>query len=527
MVDWLTLVFIIIIAIALIIANIYLLAYYCHPDDKGTLMGIITKVIVVLGLTLSWAQVLMVPLDVSNNRSFGGGINMQLFWYIIFIASVIYILLIFPITTGLYESDPDSTCCDKFKSFICCFICVLFVIAALALILFFTVGDSQIPIRSITCTLSSSSLTSSATPFEAVSDCTSSNEKIKLEVSFIIYMIAVMSFISYFVFAIFGGIGLAAVPLDFFRDFCSRPKRLKGSEIKIRKEDLFRDIEELKELGEQVKEMENKGYHKKFIFTKQRRQYNRLNNQFKAGTMLAEQEYEILNIADEMKKHNSCVLICYYMLIPLGIISLIISLLWVIQFICSFIYMKNDLRPGYPFISFMFIFFQDHDVGFLSFFFFAVFCLYLLLCTLKGNLKFGLRLFCCMSVHPMKKDETYMNSFLFNVTLVLLGSISITHCCAKAFSDYVVFTDIDIIFNVYLRYLDFFSWFYRYNIFEYIFLGIFVISLVVLIIKKKEQVTPETLYTKNKKKNNNDSGSTLKNSNDISKAEDKELKPLK
>ena len=97
MVDWLTLTFTIIITISLIIANIYLLAYYCHPDDKGTAMGIIIKVFVVIGLGLAWAQVLMVPLDVSNNRTFGGGLDMKLFWFIIFMASVVYVLFFFPI----------------------------------------------------------------------------------------------------------------------------------------------------------------------------------------------------------------------------------------------------------------------------------------------------------------------------------------------------------------------------------------------------------------------------------------------
>ena len=76
MVDAMTIIMIIIMTIVLLVTNIYILIYFSHPDDKESVMGWVLKVIVLLGLTLAWCQVLMVPLDVSNNRTFGGGINM-------------------------------------------------------------------------------------------------------------------------------------------------------------------------------------------------------------------------------------------------------------------------------------------------------------------------------------------------------------------------------------------------------------------------------------------------------------------
>lgn len=520
MVDWLTLTFTIIITVALVIANIYLLAYYSHPDDKGSVMGIVMKVFVVIGLTLAWAQVLLLPLDVSNNRTFGGGLNMQLFWYIIFIASAVYILFIFPILTGIYESDPDWTLCEKIKHSFCCFICTAVVIIAIGLILYFTIGDAKIPVNSMYCSLTDAKDEHSNDAFtiNSISDCKFSNIELTVEVSFIIYCVAVMSFISWFIFAIFGGIGLAAVPLDFFHDFCTRPKHLKSSEIEIRKKDLLQDIEELKLLGNQVKSMEEKGYNKKFLLSKDRRQYNKLNHELKAGTLIAEREFFVLNIADEMRKDGNCILICYYLLIPFGILTSIVTLLWLIQFICTYFYMKDHRRAGYPFLSYMFIFFQDNNVAFLSFIFFSIFCLYLLWATIKGNIKFGVRILCCWSVHPMKKDETYMNSFLFNVTLVLLGSVSITQFCTNSFPDYVTFTDIDMIFNVQVKYLDFFVWFYKYYVFEYIFFGIFVISLIYLLLRPKDQLTAEKIYDSRA----NDEDFKFKNS--ISK-DSKELNP--
>ena len=109
MVDAITLIMIILMAIALLVANIYILIYFSHPQDKDTILGWALRIIVLIGLTLAWCQVLMVPLDVSNNRTFGGGINMRVFWLIIFVITLIYILVIFPISSSLYDTQEDWT----------------------------------------------------------------------------------------------------------------------------------------------------------------------------------------------------------------------------------------------------------------------------------------------------------------------------------------------------------------------------------------------------------------------------------
>jgi LMBR1 domain-containing protein 1 len=103
----------------------------------------------------------------------------------------------------------------------------------------------------------------------------------------------------------------------------------------------------------------------------------------------------------------------------------------------------------------------------------------------------------------MKKDGTYMNSFLFNVTLILLSSCSITQFCADCLEDYVAFTDINMIFNIQIRYLKFFKFFYKYHIFQYILFIIFVISLIYLLIKPSDSVNK---VLKNPKLELNNSG---------------------
>lgn len=66
MVDVFLIIVTIVLTILLIAANFYLLALYCHKDDKGWGAATYCKVMVILGMTLCWAQILMLPLDIAN-----------------------------------------------------------------------------------------------------------------------------------------------------------------------------------------------------------------------------------------------------------------------------------------------------------------------------------------------------------------------------------------------------------------------------------------------------------------------------
>ena len=507
MVDAVTLIMIIIMAVALLITNVYILIYFSHPEDKDSVIGWILKGIVIIGLTLAWCQVLLIPLDVSNNRTFGGGINMQLFWSIIFVLTLIYILVIFPISSSLYEAQDEWTMCEKIKHSLCFFFITIIFFVGITAILYATIGKTEIPIKVLKCKKSDGVIFfDSDMPIEEINVCNTLPEDstIGLKVNIIIYSMAVLTFFSWLVFALFGGIGLASVPMDFFISFKNRPKSINNADAKERKQILFEEVEDLLKIGEEVTEMERNGAQKKLFFTPTKRKYNRLKNEFVSRFALAQKEFDVLNKNNYI--YDTIAVVFYYLLIPLGILSTILTVLWIIQFICSYFYILKglkDRRPGYPFLSYMLIFFQDHDVSFLSFLFFGILTLYLLFCVMKGNFQFGVRFLCCWSVHPMKKGKTYMNSFLFNISLVLLGSMAITQFVSDCLSDYVAFTDIDTLFNTLIKNLKFFRYFYRYYVFQYILFAIFVLSLIYLFCKpweKPDSLNQRFIERKNKGK---------------------------
>ncbi|KAG2295005.1 hypothetical protein Bca52824_041674 [Brassica carinata] len=81
---------------------------------------------------------------------------------------------------------------------------------------------------------------------------------------------------------------------------------------------------------------------------------------------------------------------------------------------------------------------------------FAFFCFYLLLAVIAGAMMLGLKLV-FITIHPMKWGATLMNSFLFNVGLILLCSIRLVHLCdsilATAFGYYAQATAAQEIFG--------------------------------------------------------------------------------
>ena len=78
------------------------------------------------------------------------------------------------------------------------------------------------------------------------------------------------------------------------------------------------------------------------------------------------------------------------------------------------------------------------------------------LSTLTISIKFNLLLF----YYKIRPDETWMNSFLFNIIIILLSSVALTHFCTYAFSQYVRLSSLDFIFNVQIKNMKFYKYFF-------------------------------------------------------------------
>ena len=134
----------------------------------------------------------------------------------------------------------------------------------------------------------------------------------------------------------------------------------------------------------------------------------------------------------------------------------------------------------------------------------TLFSLYLLIIVIKGCFKFGVRFF-CFSIHPMKYNGTLMNSFLFNLVLLMICSLPVMQFITEAFREYAHSTDVSAIFGTQIRYMKFFQNFFDKRVFNYALFSVSGLSVIYLLLfpvdvqahKAKEmQVRVEQLKSK-------------------------------
>jgi LMBR1 domain-containing protein 1 len=521
------------IVILLIIAS-YLLVHYQHPDDHND--AYVPKLIVLLGFVLAGATVLMLPLDVANNEGYAGcegydtglcgGLNMELMWDIVFWMIPIWVFVLIPFATFYYEADdgmlmagtayaPNPVRQSRIGQAICYQLFVFVIIGVIFAVTYISLSDSKIPVQEYVgpalgtvnqgFTYSAQrNATDDLLPFDSDglqpwgdSDTTylsnvvdNGEQTLVLQVSLSTFYAGLMAWLGWFLFAIFGGIGLAALPLDLYLMFKNRPRHMDAAEFAEAQLSLRERVNEMVDIGELIKiEREQKAQagltsaFATFSLNSDTRKAARDENQavlgFKQAVYLLEQDVEdFQNATVNYKKYN--VLIPYIALL-LSLCAFIVSIFW-------FIHVIVYVFPSPPLAPFLNNYFEWFDkwfplFGVLSV---ALFVSYLLLAALKGCFKFGIR-FLFFHIHPMKVGKTYMSSFMFNIALVLLCALPAVQFSQAAFADYAAFAEIRQIFGVQIQFLQFFSFFWTNNVFIYCFLAFTVLTSIYLCCKPQDE----------------------------------------
>ena len=78
----------------------------------------------------------------------------------------------------------------------------------------------------------------------------------EINVSLPIYYIGFLSFLSYFFFVLFGGIGLSALPMDLIQIFLTRPKDMPKEVYDKLKNSIILRANQMKSLAMNIKQME-------------------------------------------------------------------------------------------------------------------------------------------------------------------------------------------------------------------------------------------------------------------------------
>eukprot|EP00743_Colponemidia_sp_Colp-15_P002666 GILK01002888.1.p1 GENE.GILK01002888.1~~GILK01002888.1.p1 ORF type:complete len:501 (-),score=80.08 GILK01002888.1:109-1611(-) len=476
-----------IIAVVLVLINFYILVYFQHEEDKGMNGSIFCKILVVFGLTLAWGMVLCLPLDVANSRSGGGGLDIKDLWYAFYITTAIMVVVLIPFAIFYYEGDEEESMGERIVGAIKYEILVFAICSALFAIMYSLLNEASIPIRTYQCgwdTAIQNYADSSRSSPSMNGGCTTTADTLNLTVTFAIYLMAMLSFVGWFLFVAFGGVGLSALPIDLISDWKNRPKSVNLQYFAEKKKEIGMRAQTLIEAGsflEQEKRELNlvKGWEKRRKINKYRTNYNK----FQQMVYMLDKEWKVLNLAFGGAGGNP---IIPWLKLVCGAFAAVLSVCWIIHILLYQLLQRNRA----PISTFFNVFLQDLDLNGFSLFSvigFGVIVLYLLWATMKGNMKFGMRFFFCCPIHPMEKGETLMNSFLFNVMLLLISSVAITQFAANALAEYARFTDADMIFGVQVKYLTFFKIFWAENIFLYMFLVWALLTALYLAIKPADK----------------------------------------
>ena len=137
------------------------------------------------------------------------------------------ITVLIPSAIFFYESDEDQHFCKRIFDTILAEIVTLVFTGIALFVSYYYLRESNIPIDIII--RNSTYLTDSDKAFNISSFKFNETEtyyygKTALNVSIPIYVMGIISFLGFFFFTIFGGIGISALPINLIRAFTNRPK---------------------------------------------------------------------------------------------------------------------------------------------------------------------------------------------------------------------------------------------------------------------------------------------------------------
>ncbi|KAH6573955.1 hypothetical protein BASA60_005768 [Batrachochytrium salamandrivorans] len=488
----------ILFAILVIIGAIYFVVYFQSPTDKW--VAWFPKVVVITSLSLAAWNIFLLPLDVANQsgrednkddedgvkRSASGQFGYAIKWIIptlAFAAGIVAAMywggLGYAEITTTYLQSPlfDTTDLEVnslvgFYNFQ--FYCNTSAVGkTITLTPRFPLGvNSSVPVYAVIPAANTALPSYGCSALSGAPICCTVTAVNEVVVSIGVFIIAVITLVGWIIFAVFGGVGMAALPYDMLSEFQNRPKPINSIEYGERKIKIGQQaqllIEVCKTLNVELKEAARGN-----SFNKRYRTIKNRERQFRKDVLIIDYHYRNLEESYRFQGGN---ILLHYIKFFLACLSTLLTLLWVIHIglyvIPSLLQQKGQaVNPVTPFLNDMLNLTQGVPV--VGIFLYSLFTFYLLFCVLKGNAKLGMRLV-FITLHPLVVGETLMSSLVFNAGVILLCSLPLAQFCNVAFSDYAKYTSNQSIFGVSISTLKGIS--FGYDACVYVMLGFLVLT---------------------------------------------------
>ncbi|KAK3445100.1 hypothetical protein EUGRSUZ_B02811 [Eucalyptus grandis] len=382
-----------VVCVLVFLFNVYLLVNYQHPDDAN--QAYFPKVVVVLGLSVAAISILMLPADVANRQAcrhaiYNGACNLTLpmkdLWLAIYIVDAVLVFFVIPFAMFYYEGDQDKSVGKRIKSALIWVVTTGIVCALVLGILYGLIGKVDFTVRHLAST--TTSFPSSWTSFSSGHECIGSSNQCSaytapasaektwtMRTTFPEYVVALATVVGSVLFTIFGGVGIACLPLGLIFSFIRRPKAVitRSQYIKEATE-LGKKARELKKAADALHQEERSGA-KGRKWRKNVKAVEKELLQLEEDVKLLEEMYPQ---GEKAETTWAMTVLGYLAKFVLGILGLIVSVAWVAHIV---IYLLIN-PPLSPFLNEVFI--KLDDVWGTAFGYCGI-CLLLLLSTIGCN----------------------------------------------------------------------------------------------------------------------------------------------
>ena len=280
---------------------------------------------------------------------------------------------------------------------------------------------------------------------------------LQLRASVFVYAVALLSTLGWVCFVIFGGIGLAALPMDHMEAWIHRPRALSLETYAAARQHLAEATRRLLDAGQRLREAS--------ASTQKKRSWKKKVSRLRGDVQKVEDAHKALEVA--YKERGGSPLVAGLHL-GVGILCAVLSLLWVLHIVL------HNLTRLHSFLNVVFVQ-LDSVFSLLGLGAYAIMSFYLLWAVVRGIFRVGVRL-PFLSVYPMKLGDTLMNAFLFNTLIILLCSVTLSQFCAYSFREYAANTAADTMFSVYVIHIRGIGHIMRFM--PYLLLGFLALGIV-------------------------------------------------
>jgi len=401
--NWFLIIIIIVVAVLVLGVNVYVLIHYQHPEDRN--QAWFPKLVVILGLSIVYWSVLLLPLDVANRAACDQEIvvsacdltlPMEELWYFVYLTNAALVALVIPFTIFYYDADEDYSCLGRIWSALQWTLMTIVVLGLILGIAYGFAGYADFEVTRLGSgfqSLAEAAVVTDPTCIpvldgveQGIEICNAdlsgswpewwpATEDWSVRVTFPVYVIAISSVVGWVLFMVFAGVGFIALPLDLILAFFYRPKAtITKSEFLERAGKIAKRAKAIKAKASALHKQEKSGDKgRKF-----RREVKELNVEM---VQLEDDEIalnEVFPQGDEADTKWAFTVVGYILSFFLGILCFGLSLSWILQVI---LYQLLD-PPASPFLNNLFIDLDD-IWGLFGTLAFAIYCFYLIAAAFK------------------------------------------------------------------------------------------------------------------------------------------------